>query len=372
MDKLKTVLFCSVLAIFFVLFLVLPKSDYAGDERRYLAEPPEVAVSKIADGTFSTQCEDYLADHFPGRKFFVGVYHSFQNLMGNNGESGIYRGQDDFLFSLPERDTAKLDFNLNAVKAFTENLGVDGTLMAVPAAGSVLTEQLPKNHLAYRDEAIFGEVTAKLSPSVTVIPLFADFTAVKDKTELYFRTDHHWTTAGAYEGYRAFCAEKGITPLAEADFRKEDFPGFYGTLYARSGLWSTPADTLTLWHPPYPLQVEIRDDDKSETVTADSPFFTDAFAGPDPYNIFFNGNHSLIRITDNAVADGKLLVVKDSYANALVPFLAAHYHEICMVDLRYFRKEVLSEFARDEGITEVLYVYGLSQLMTDDNLIWLK
>lgn len=134
----------------------------------------------------------------------------------------------------------------------------------------------------------------------------------------------------------------------------------------------TPSDTVTIWQPPSEVQVEVYDTDITHADYFDSPFFPEAFYGKDPYNIYFNGNHSLVRIVNKNVSVGKLLIIKDSYANAFAPFLSLHYNEIDMVDLRYFHQQQLSDFVKENDITKILYLYSLPQLSQDSNFMWLK
>ena len=371
LDQIKIVVFCGALALFLLLFLVLPKSSYSQTERRYLSEKPHFTVTRLLDGSYTEDWEAYIADHFPGRTAFVGMYRSTQVALGNSGGSGVYVGSDGCLFALPNRDETRLQSNIAAIKSFATATPAPVTVMVVPSAGAILSEKLPKNHLSYHDSEELEAMAEALSPSVSRVDLYQRFRDSEKKDSLYFKTDHHWTSDGAYLAYTAYCEEKGLSPRQSSTFIKKDYKGFYGTLYAKSGSWNTPADTLTLWEPKDSVSVEIHDDSTGKTKTYDSFFFPTAFTGPDPYNIYFDGNHRLVHI-HNEKAEGKLLVIKDSYANAFVPFLAHHYGDIYMVDLRYYRQNTVSAFLAENDISDVLFLYSLNQLETDTNFLWLK
>ncbi|MDO4541979.1 MAG: DHHW family protein [Bacillota bacterium] len=374
MEKTKNiaaVAFCAILLLGAVLFFLLPKEDYSQEERRLLATAPKLSLNSLFTGAFSKESETYLADHFPGRKFFVGLYNYTRTYTGRNGENGVYKAKDNHLFSAPA-SPERLSGNLKAIGDFSNKTDIRTNIMVVPTAGSILSENLPKLHLNYNDEAILNTVKSSLAPSVNYVDVYSLFQNNSQKADIYFKTDHHWTSYGAYLGYSEYAKAHGWEPLPESTFVKKSYKGFYGTNYAKSGLWLTPSDTLTLWEPPDPVEVEIKNDDKARTQQHNSPFFPEVFSGPDPYNIYFDGNHSLVRIINENARSGKLLIIKDSYANALAPFLSQHYREVDMIDLRYFRQEQVSEFISQNDITEILFLYSLPQLCQDTNFLWLK
>lgn len=372
LDQIKTVLFCGALALFLVLFLVLPKNSYSRAERRYLSEKPCFSAARLFDGTYTEGWEAYIADHFPGRTALVGMYRSTQTTLGNRGGSGVYVGKDGCLFAFPNRGETQLKSNIAAVRSFAAAMpSIRITVMAVPSSGSILSDKLPRNHLRYYDGETLDSIAGELPSAASYVDLYGLFKNSDEKDNLYFKTDHHWTSDGAYLAYTAYCKEKGFSPRQSSTFIKRDYNGFYGTLYAKSGNWNTPADTLTLWEPKDAVTVAIYDDSTGETKTYDSFFFPADFTGQDPYNIYFDGNHSLVHI-HNEKAEGNLLVIKDSYANAFVPFLAHHYGDIYMIDLRYYHQSAVSDFLTEKGISDVLFLYSLNQLETDANFLWLK
>ena len=118
--------------------------------------------------------------------------------------------------------------------------------------------------------------------------------------------------------------------------------------------------------------MEIHDDTTDEVKTNDSFFFADHLQEMDMYPVFLDGNHSLVKVTNEDAPDKKLLVIKDSFAHCMVPFLSEHYSEIYMVDLRYFRSTPISQLIEQNDIDETLILYGLDNLINDTNVMWLK
>ena len=173
---------------------------------------------------------------------------------------------------------------------------------------------------------------------------------------------------GAYTAYSTYMQEKGREYRAREDFTVQTEEGFYGTTYSRSALWMTPTEPLEMWHGSENLTVT---NGEAEGVHA-GVFYEERLNEADKYTVYLDGNHSVVRIEnpDNA-GKGKLLVIRDSYANCLGCFLAESYETVVLVDLRYY-KNPISELYAQEGFDDVLVCYSLSNFMTDTNLVWLR
>ena len=200
---------------------------------------------------------------------------------------------------------------------------------------------------------------------------------------LFYRTDHHMNADGVYLAYTFVCGAMGIEPLTANAFSVLISERFYGSNYARSGLWLTKPDEMEMWSPPCEVRITFGNawfTDEGLENAFDSMFFGKHLSGWDQYSVFLDGNHPLARIEnmsrDLSVSAGKtLLVIKDSYANCLIPLLIPHFDEIIAVDLRYFRTPV-TELAQDSGFMDkdgvVLIVYSAEHIVNDTNILWLR
>ncbi|MEA4854065.1 MAG: DHHW family protein [Christensenella sp.] len=367
------VVFCAFIGGMFVLFLALPKVQTSQEERRVLEKAPELSFQSVTDGSFEDSAERYISDHFPGRKVWLGINAYYNLLTGRNGESGMYAGKDNYLIATPINfDQSKLDANIGAINAFAENTDVPVSVMIVPSTGYVMEELLPENHKVYPDAEILDQAQSAFAGKTGWIDLRETFLAQSTKQQLYYKTDHHWTSEGAYLAYTEYADSMGFTPLARDIFTVETTDGFYGTSYAKSCLWLTPPDTLEIWRYPIRVTVEIKDDNKPEPVFSDTMFFEDRLSETDKYSVFLDGNHSMARIMNPDAKGGKLLIIKDSFAHCMAPFLAKEYSEIDMVDLRYFKRQSVSELMKERGITQVLVLYGVDDFVNDNNISFLQ
>lgn len=350
-----------------VLFFALPAKAYSATERRYLAEPPVVSPETL--GTLGEDFEDYLADHFPGRNLFVGINAYWNFLTGRNTAGTVYHGKDDYLIGAPKGCTTdQLQTNLERYDRFAETLGLSATFFLIPTAGDVLEDLLPVGHAPYRyDECL--SLARKNCPHMEVPDLKQALLAARDK-QLYYRTDHHLTSAGCYAVYAEFCRVHGREPLPPESYTVTAYDGFRGSSWTSSGYWLTPSETLETWDTGAPLRVTIQEAGQDDR-TADSVFFLENLNSDDLYTVFLDGNHTLVRIENPDADGGRLLLVRDSYAHCLAPFLATDYEEIILVDLRFYRLSV-SALVEQYGITELGFVFGLDNLLTDANSAWLS
>ena len=356
-----SVVFLAFLAGIALLAVFLPKSGYSENEKRMLAQFPELSWSSVTDGSFGKDLETYLSDHFPLRDLWVGLHAYTEQALGQNGRSGIYAGKDGYLIAAPaEFDRAKATRNIGFLRNFAESTGLPASIMIVPTAGYMLDEKLPANHEPYFDGELFSLIEENAG-SMQVVDLRD---TLRGTESAYYRTDHHLTSAGAHAMYQAFF------PGTPAYSRTETVSGFYGTGYSKSGLWLKKADDLEIWEVPGDYTVTIREG-KTETAY-NSLYFPDHLEKMDKYPVFLDGNHSVVTVENPDCTNGRrLLILKDSYAHCFSTFAASQCEEICMVDLRYYKGSV-PELIERYGLNEILYLYGAENLATSTDIAWLN
>lgn len=370
--NLPAVIFMLFIAAMLALFIALPKKEYSSSEKRYLQQAPAFSFKSLMSGDFGRDFEKFLSDQTAGRNLWVGLAAYYNYFIGNNGSDGIYKCADDYLVNDPE-DMSGLMRNVGFIDEFAGKVDVPVTVLAAPSTGYVCENILPKNHMTYRDDEMFAQIRDALGHAgfVDVRGLFiSEYDG--GLNQMYYRTDHHWTAYGAYTAYRALGAELGYTPHERDKYEITAYPGFYGTTYSSSGFWLTPPDDIEVWDNKAndgDITVTITDGDK--VIEHEDMFFYDHLDEDDKYPVYLDGNHPYTVIKNSSVKNGeKLMVIKDSFAHSLVPFLADHFSEIIMVDLRYYTNPV-SEIIEREGIDRVLVLYSTDNLATDTGVAWI-
>jgi len=368
-DILTVVLFGGFLLCMTVLVLTLPPEDFSEKEKRYLEKAPELTAESLLSGEFGEQAEEYVADHVPGRDLFVMLSAYYDLYSNRQVTKEVYLAADGRLVEAPVvMDAQTVERNMNAVNSFASSSDVPVELMIVPSAGFMYEDTLRGLHDPYADGGIIAGIYARAGDNVSTVDLLPAITAARSEGEIFYRTDHHWTAFGAYTAYREYMSLRGRSCPDRSEYTVESYSGFRGSTYSRSGLWMTPAEDIELWKRDIPLTVT-----NAESETAhEGVFYEERLCEPDKYTVYLDGNHSLVRI-DNAAddAEGKLLVIRDSYSNCLGTFLAGSYETVVLVDLRYYRKPV-SGLLLEGGFTDVLVCYSIGNFMTDSNIAMLR
>ncbi len=368
-DILICVLFCGFLFSMLALYLLLPEQTFSEKEKRYLEQKPQLTWESLSSGEFGEDVESYLADHIPGRDFFVGLSAYYDKLTGRQVTKDVYTAEGDRIVEAPVSwDEAAAKKNMAAINSFADTVEQKVDLMIVPSAGFCLEQTVRGLADPYQDTQMIRDIYSLAGENVRGLDLIPAFTAVGDPGALYYRTDHHWTSRGAYAAYAEYMKILGRDYPAPEDYTITAYDGFLGSTYSRSGLWLTKSEPVELW-----------DSGKEFTVTnaeTNTPhaglFYEERLQELDKYTVYLDGNHSLVRIENPAAAGkGKLLVIRDSYANCLGTFLADSYESVTLVDLRYYRSPV-SELVAQEGFADILVCYSIGNFLTDANFPFLR
>lgn len=352
-----------------VLFLLSPKQEFSHQENRYLASEPEFGWEQIKSGAYMEEVNTYLSDHFPGRDFFMGLKTKAEILLGRKEINGVYLAEDGYLIEKYEApvNTEKICRILNG---FEEKLTVleengrdlERSILLVPTASCILEEKLPL-HAPVISQAETISKYEKLT-ELPVIDCRRELYRMSEENAVYYRTDHHWTSEGAYAGYLTYCPEAGLTPADLDEYEAvKATEEFLGTVYSKVHDYSRSGDTITLYsHPEDRLTVTYTD----TGIVADSLYNLDYLEEKDKYSLFLDNLHSLIQIdNETAETDRVLVLIKDSYANSMVPFLTRHFKTIYVFDTRSYKKGPSAFVEEHPEVTDVLLLYNMNTIDTD-------
>lgn len=359
-SRFLTIFFCLFLGGLLVVHALLPDREKSETENRTLAQLPEFSWETLKDGTYTEAIESYFADQFPLRDGWTGLKARAEQLLGKREFNDIYLAGDTLISKVETPDGTLLENNLSYIDRLKEKTDANVTVGFIPSAAEVWKDKLPAGAQSW-------DQTGLLSMSNV------DFhTALKEHAEeqIFYRTDHHWTSLGAFYGANALLEQLGREPLKEKDFTVEiASTDFNGTLYSQSGIhWLTP-DTMEYWVTEDGMTVTSWSTGKPETV----PMYDRSYLqAKDKYSSFLGGNQPLCVIkNENLPAEaGKILLIRDSYSDALAPFLAQRFAEVHLLDLRYYRAPA-SAYAMQNGIEEIAVVYSVQNFISDRNLVLL-
>ena len=367
-----------IIAVFGLLIVSLgllswltPDAEFSENENRVLQQLPRLTADTVKSGDFGDEVEDYLSDQFFQRGRWTAIRSRAKMLLLNRDIGGVYLADDGYYIEKVtpnDLDGERLAQNLQTLRQFFDRCAENGmaaenmTFLPVPTPGSILRDKLPKYATLFDEDAVFAQMQAALE-GYRLPDLREPFAAAAGERQLYYRTDHHWTTAGALLGYQCYRAALGLPVPDEADFTVEEYPGFRGTLYSKVLDANAATDTVMLYRQPGDTGWSVRYDNTDHAGCYD----TAKLSQKDMYEVFFGGNWPTVTIRGGTENGRRLLVLKDSYANAFLPFAAADYEEIVAVDLRYYLGS-LSELMQQEGITDLLVLYSTSSFIADPKI----
>lgn len=358
--------------IFMVLLLGLAGKEalshqrtYSPVEKRELQTRPEISITKVLDGKFQKKYESYLRDQFPGRDHWVSFQTDMELFMGKNEIHNVYIGKNHYLlehYTEKEFDPQQISKNLQALEKFVGKTkqNADVHVMMVPTKSWILREKLPAFAPHYKEQRFYDALQQKLEKEDVLISVEPVLDAHKEE-EIYYRTDHHWTTLGAWYAYEQYTKAVG-GDLQRAQGKKKFrciSKDFYGTTYAKIN-YARQADKIEIYEPADKLRVVYNMGEKKTKTLYDFSFLKTA----DQYSVFTGGNQAVLEIT-GGIKNGKtLLLIKDSFANSILPFLAEDYEKLVVVDLRQLNvsgDRLLEMFSP----TDILILYNSAQFAQD-------
>ena len=339
---------------------------FSDSENRMLAQKPAPTLASLADGSFAEGLERWYADQFPGRDLWITADLTFQRALGVREMNGVYLGADGYLLEAPaQEDAAQLGQMEAAICAFAaQHPDIRLTAAIVPNAWGVLSEKLPAGAPVEDQKALIDAIDQAM-PDVRTANLTEALRSRRSEP-LYYRTDHHWTSLGAYYAYQQLCTALGLTPFDTTAHTALTADRFYGTHYSKARTWNAVPDTityydlqnaLTIWNVTGPGQ-------PTEGKTA-GLYDTDKLTVYDKYAMFLHGNNGLSRVQGDGT--GKILVIKDSYANCFVPYLTANYADIDVVDFRNYNFG-LDQLIADNDYDQILVLYSFDSFKSDPYL----
>ncbi|MDD4850326.1 MAG: DHHW family protein [Gemmiger sp.] len=360
-------LLAALLVGFSLLNLFWPKRAQSDLENRRLAQLPALSVQTLLDGSWATGFTSYMQDQIALRDGWIGLESAMNSLLFQKAEeSDILLGKDGWMFTkqfgISDATQKQLDKNVSAVITFAQRHPGQVSFMLAPSASVIYPEALPLGAPMVDENGMLDDIFAQISPYAQTFDLRATFT--KNKADyLYYKTDHHWTTHGAYLAYQQLCAAKGLTPFDTAAHPAVEVPGFYGTHYSATRRWNVVPDTITYYPLENPMTVyQANGETDFSPLATETMLSTEKLSTRDKYAAFLGGNNGYSVIEGNGT--GGILVVKDSYANCFVPFLTENYAKIGVIDFRNFSYG-LDAMMESEGYDEVLILYNFQTFIAD-------
>lgn len=360
----STLLLVGTVFILFVAGIIMPDKEFSENENRKLASFPEFSFQDLSSGKYFEKLQTYFADQFAARDFWIGLNLKFNKLMGQKEVNGVYLCKDGYLVEAPDEVNEEgVQDNLDAMERFARIYpDINMYLAAVPNSVTINADKLPANAPTRNQKADLKEIKKNLK-KVKNIDVTDALMKHKDE-DIFYRTDHHWTSLGA-----KYAFEK-IAGSMEIDTKNMEYDtyivsdDFLGTLASKIGSKSHK-DKVEIYVPKTDIEYYVTYGSNSDIKS--SMYSRDALNKKDHYTVFFGGNHPRVDIHTTANTGRNLLVFKDSYANSFIQFIYPYFDHIVMIDPRYYYDNI-ELVINSEGITDTLFLYNLNTFMSDTSI----
>ncbi len=359
-------LFCAFIGGMLLVSCILPDVDFSQLENRKLQELPKLTLRSVREGEFMEDAEAYAADHIAGRDLWVALQAWCERLTGKQENNGVYFGaQETLLNRLEEPDRDKLSKNMEYLDRLCSDVDADVYFGLIPSSAAIWSDRLPAGAPTANEKAVIDQLYR--STRAETVDLYGALDAHKGE-DIYYRTDHHWTSLGAYYGYTALMDAMGLeavpldslTPVTVTE-------DFNGTSFSTSGVRWLPPDSIQTYIPGDGLKVTRYPDGSP----VDSPLYVDSYLKvKDKYSYFLGGVQPLCTIETGLEDAPKILLVRDSYSDSLAPFLTKNFSEIHLWDLRW-NNTSLQTYIAEHDINDVVVLYSISNYVGDTKQVLL-
>ena len=354
-NTLILLMLCAIILFFALSYIVLPTKSFSENENRLLQGVPKFTFSKLLDGTYTAQLHNYYSDQINFRSHLVEMRAFCSLALGKNEHNGILLTSDGYLIDTHHytgENYEHLQSNLSKIETLLqsfESKGVKAYSLIVPRKIDLLEEKVAGFYSSERNKVAWGYVGKMHTPLLNTLQ--------SAKENAFYKTDHHLSAEGTYRVYLALSEALGFEPYSIDKFDLITLTNeFFGTSYSKSGFFFTEPDKIRAPKP---------QGDKYQTTIVNLESFNGFYDysyldKKDKYATFLSGNNAHVKIEDTSEKKETVLLIKDSYAHALAPFLCEHYN-IELIDPRYFRGSI-EKYAEKNDIKSVIFLFGLDTL----------
>ena len=361
----EALIFLAFIGAFFILNLVLPDRQFSEQENRYLQMRPEFSFKSLFSGDYTSKFETYTTDQFTFRDEWITLKAASELALGKQENNDVHLCENGTLiegFKRPENSV--LDSNMSALNSLVGNTDAKVYFALIPDKSDLYASLLPKNAPNDSEKEVIDYCYGQ--SNATNVDMYSALSAHTDEY-IFYRTDHHWTSLGAYYGLSALAESMGLPCPALDSYTDRHVVSeeFYGTTWSSSGFSWVDPDTMEIFvNAPEGLKVtRYPQGSPVEGKLYDFSFLEKK----DKYSMFMGGNCPMHVIETGNEDKPSLLILRDSYTDSLIPFLLDDFSEIHVLDLRYYRAS-LKAYIEQNDFDNVLVCYSVSNFCSDSNI----
>ncbi len=367
--------FCIILFGLFFVNLATPDRETSEMENKTLQQLPTINFEKLTAAnavstvnTFFNSYSTYAKDQVAFRDELISAYSFVETAVFQKTDIGqIYLGEDDMMFTktvdMLTSEETYYPANIAALVALGEAYPGMVSAIIAPTSNVIYADNLPDNAPVLDMGAMIDEVVAAGEAAGINMVDVRDTLSEHTDEYIYYRTDHHWTTLGAYYAYEQYCETLAMEPFDTSAYNAVEVEDFYGTHYSKARTWDAVADVITYYELDNALTIyKIYGANNVEVDSVGDIYNYDNFDAYDKYGAFLQGNAGYASLEGDG--EGSILIIKDSYANCFIPFLTANYAQIDIIDYRSYAYG-LDSLIEENGYSEILVLYNIDSFKSD-------
>ena len=360
LSRILIIFLCAV----FLLNVIWPDKQNSDQENRSLQSFPSFNMTDFKSGAYAKNIENWFSDQFVGRQMFIHGKYWTEKISGNKKIDNVFLGKGSLIEDVNQPNEKQMKRNLQAISNFFNTRDIPTTFLLAPTAANIFSEKLPRGAQTLDQNEQMDTIFHSLPSGINKVDIRSILEQHKDQY-LYYRTDHHWTTLGAYYAFEQLNNLNGYGSIKLDNYTIYPVSTHFTGTLAKSTGSTNIKDQVDIYVDK--KDVDYIMTDQSTGAKSRSVYQSEALNSSDPYTVFLGGNHALVNIETTSKNSGHLLLIKDSYANALIPFLIPYYRTITVVDPRYYFDDIQSRIDMDM-IDEILYVYNSNTFVIDTSL----
>ncbi|NLK40262.1 MAG: hypothetical protein GX303_08510 [Clostridiales bacterium] len=321
-------------ALVVVVNLAIPYRSYSENENRYLSAFPRFSLSELFNGEFMGKVEVYINEQFLARDAWINAQSLLEYGLGKKESNNVFIGKNTLIGKISGPNDKFVEENIGGINYFTSITDIPAFVMIVPSASEILTQRMPPFAKTWSQQDTIKAAYDALEEAKGIS--LQEVLSEHQEDYIFYRTDHHWTTYGAYLAYTQYCSENRLEPV---EYTAELVStSFNGTLYSSSGIRFIKSDEIEAFKNSFDPRCDIFDG--KTTISYDSIYFSEYLEKKDKYAYFLGTNQPIVTLYGKEENGPALLVFKDSYAHSFAPMLLEHYSKITLVDLRYINRRL--------------------------------
>ncbi len=358
-NKYFFIVFITFWMILTILNFIIPSKSFSENENRMLAKIPIFKIEELMNGKYVNKLNDYINDQFIFRNFWLKINAIEEKALGKTENNGVYIGKDGYLFEkikYTNESEEKIENLVEEINNFRKNTNITTYFILIPNSIYINQEKLPNFANTFDQEEMIKEVY-NITEDIKTVNTVDTLKENKNKY-IFFKTDHHMTSEGAYLVYLEFCKAANIDPITEY-IKEEVTDSFLGSFDSKAQMINQEKDKI----------VAYKNSNNTEGITAfydkqtTNSIFNDEFLNKkDKYSYFLNGNNAKVVVQTKQKNGKKLLVIKDSYAHIMSQFFCQNYEEIHFIDPRYYNGSI-EDYAKQNEISETVFLYNVANII---------